>query len=260
LAARGTLVVVGTGIRAVGQLTTEAIAWITQAERVHYVIADVVAEAAILRLNPAAESLSDLYGDGQPRADTYSRMAERILASVRAGHVTCAVFYGHPGVFVTPSHAAIRQARTEGYEAQLLPGISAEDCLFADLGLDPALEGCQTYEATDFLMRPRVIDPTSGLVLWQIGVLGEWTYQRDGYALRALPLLLERLAQDYPLEHVAIVYEAAIYPGCPPRIEHVPLAQLSATPLSAISTLYVPPTHAPPADLEMCRRLGIEVR
>jgi uncharacterized protein YabN with tetrapyrrole methylase and pyrophosphatase domain len=256
----GTLVVVGTGIRAVGQLTTEAIAWIKQADHVHYVIADVVAEAAIQRLNPAAESLSDLYGDGMPRADTYARMAERILASVRAGYVTCAVFYGHPGVFVTPSHAAVQQARAEGYEAQLLPGVSAEDCLFADLGLDPALEGCQTYEATDFLMRPRVIDPTSGLILWQIGVLGEWTYQRDGYGLRALPLLLERLARDYPLEHVAIVYEAAIYPGCPPRIEHVPLAQLPATPLSAISTLYVPPTHAPPADLEMCRRLGIEVR
>ena len=258
--AQGKLVVVGTGIHAVGHLTMEASAWIRQAQRVYYVVADQVTEAAIQRLNPAAQSLSDLYGDGQPRADTYAGMAERILAGVRAGFLTCAVFYGHPGVFVAPAHAAIRQARAEGYEAALLPGISAEDCLFADLDLDPALEGCQTYEATDFLMRPRVIDPSSALVLWQIGVLGEWTYQRDGYALTAMPLLLERLGRDYELEHVAIVYEAAVYPGCAPRIEHVPLAQLPATPLSAISTLYLPPIRAATPDLEVCRRLGIEVR
>jgi len=31
----------------------------------------------------------------------------------------------------------------------MLPGISAEDCLVADLGIDPASSGCQSYEAND---------------------------------------------------------------------------------------------------------------
>jgi hypothetical protein len=34
----------------------------------------------------------------------------------------------------------------------MLPAISAEDCLFADLGVDPADHGCPSYEATDFLV------------------------------------------------------------------------------------------------------------
>ena len=51
------LVVVGTGIRAVGQLTTETIAWIRAVDRVLYVTTDPVAAEAIRTLNPrGAES------------------------------------------------------------------------------------------------------------------------------------------------------------------------------------------------------------
>jgi hypothetical protein len=32
----------------------------------------------------------------------------------------------------------------------MLAGISAEVCLFADLGVDPAVNGTTTYEATDW--------------------------------------------------------------------------------------------------------------
>ena len=67
-------------------------------------------------------------------------MAEAILEPVRAGKRVCAAFYGHPGVFVLPSHDAISRARAEGFEATMLPGVSAEDCLVADLGVDPAAE------------------------------------------------------------------------------------------------------------------------
>ena len=49
----------------------------------------------------------------------------------------------------------------EGFNAQMLAGISAEDCLFADLGLDPGKNGCQSFEATDFLIRRRQFEPTS---------------------------------------------------------------------------------------------------
>lgn len=60
----------------------------------------------------------------------------------------------------------------------MLPSISSEDCLFADLSVDPAVGGCQSYEATDFMLNGLIIGPSSQLVLWQIGVLGDWTYQR----------------------------------------------------------------------------------
>jgi uncharacterized protein YabN with tetrapyrrole methylase and pyrophosphatase domain len=254
---KGSLVVVGTGIKTVGHLTAEAIAWIGKADKVLYVVSDPIAEASILRLSPTgAESLSTLYAEGKARIDTYLAMVERILGCVRSGLSTCVAFYGHPGVFVYPSHEAIRRARAEGYEARMLPGISAEDCLFADLGVDPAVSGCQSYEATDFLVHGRRIDPTSAVILWQIGVVGDMTFRRDGYDLSALPLLVERLLRSYPPNHMAVVYEAAVFPGCEPVIKPVPLYTLGQAGLTAASTLYVPPAYAPSPDPAIAWRLN----
>jgi uncharacterized protein YabN with tetrapyrrole methylase and pyrophosphatase domain len=254
--AAGSLLVVGTGSRTVGQLTVESIAWLEKADKVLYVIGDPVAEAAIARLNPeGAESLSVLYGEGKPRLQTYNEMVERILECVRAGMLTCVACYGHPGVFVYPSHESIRRARAEGYEARMLPGISAEDCLFADLGVDPGIHGCQSYEATDFLANGRVIDPSSSVILWQIGVVGDATFKRFGYDLSALPLLLERLFQYYPPDHVVYLYEAAVFPECEPVIRPVPLHSLGQQAMTAGYTLYIPPAFAPRADPVMYARM-----
>jgi precorrin-6B methylase 1 len=85
---------------------------------------------------------------GEPHNYAYDRMVERILSYVRRGLNVCVVFYGHPGVFVHPGHESIRRARIEGFSACILPGISAEDCLFAELGIDPSKNG-QSFEATE---------------------------------------------------------------------------------------------------------------
>ena len=113
-AKRGSLVVVGTGIRTVGHLTLEAIAWMSKADKVLYVVGDPVAEDVIAQVNPdGAESLAKLYAEGKPRLQTYEEMVQRILECVRGGMLTCVACYGHPGVFVHPSHEAIRRARSE---------------------------------------------------------------------------------------------------------------------------------------------------
>ena len=80
-------------------------------------------------------------------------MADAIVAEVELGKTVCAVFYGHPGVFARPSHLAIERTRALGHRAEMLPAVSAEDCLFADLGVDPG-DGCQSFEATNFVVRP----------------------------------------------------------------------------------------------------------
>jgi uncharacterized protein YabN with tetrapyrrole methylase and pyrophosphatase domain len=256
---KGSLTVVGTGIRSVGQLTIESIAWIQHADKVLYLVSDPIAESLILRLNPSAESLQKYYVHGKPRLQTYKDFVDRIMESVRQGNRTCAAFYGHPGVFVLPSHAAVRQARNEGYEARMLPGISAEDCLFADLGVDPATNGCQAYEATDFVMHRRKLDPSCSVILWQVGVVGDWTFKQTGYGNSGLPLLVEKLAEYYPANHGAFVYEAAVLPGCEPVIRPLPLYQLSAASLSPASTLYIPPAQAAAPDVNMYRRLGLPI-
>ena len=254
--AGGSLAVVGTGIRAGLQTTPEARALVESAGRVFYVLNDPLSEGWLRRLRPDAESLADAYRDGRPRLDSYAEMVERLLAAARAGADVCAVFYGHPGVFVRPAHEAVRRARAEGIEATLLPGVSAEDSLFADLGVDPADAGCQSHEATEFLLGERRWDPTSALVLWQVGAIGETEYRTEGYRRAGVELLVERLAAEYPRAHEVVVYEANELPIGPPLVLPLPLAKLAAAPLTARSTLYVPPLPPRPRDAALAARLA----
>jgi hypothetical protein len=260
---KGQLVIVGTGLRTVGHLTTEAIAWIRAANRVFYVVGDPVAEDMIATLNPRAESLQTLYSSATKRIDTYNQMVEHLLAPVREGHKTCGVFYGHPGVFVYPSHEAVTRARQEGFSAIMLPGVSSEDCLFADLGIDPATTGCSSYEATDYLFHMRPTDPASSMVLWQIGILGNDGYNPQGvYETPLMPLLIGKLSRFYDLNHRVAVYEAAIHFGCQPRISWTPIGDLAVVELSAASTLYIPPavvSHPDSAVFAQAQAMGITI-
>jgi uncharacterized protein YabN with tetrapyrrole methylase and pyrophosphatase domain len=241
----GSLVVVGTGYSVGGQMTAEARAHIESADRFFHLTGDPVTRRWIAGLHPRAESLTDSYAPGKDRAATYREIVERILAPVRRGESVCAAFYGHPGVGALPGHAAVRQARAEGFAARMLPGVSAEDCLFADLGLDPLAAGCQTFEATHFLLRRRRPDPTVPLILWQIGVIGITDYRSEAlWSREGLALLAEALQAWYPADHECVVYEAAMLPVCEPKILRVPLCALPAAAVTTASTLYVPPASS----------------
>ena len=175
---------------------------------------------------------------------------------MRAGREVCVAFYGHPGVFVEPSHAAMRRAREAGFEARMLPGVSAEDCLFADLGVDPAEAGCQSYEATDFLLRRRRFDPTAALILWQVAAVAVTTYT-TGLHRRGLRVLADRLLEEYPAQHRVTLYEAAVFPFGEPLVDELPLELLADCDPRPLATLYVPPLEPRPADAETARRLGL---
>ncbi len=255
----GSLTVVGTGIQLVGHLTLAAKAWIEQADKVLFAVADPVTAKWLRSLNPTAESLP-YNTNNHRRRETYQEMVEKILAEVRQGLNVCAVFYGHPGVFADATHEAIKQTRREGFKAQMLPGISAEDCLFADLGLDPGRNGCQSFEATDFLIRRRKFDPTSALILWQIAMIGNLGFYKPGEHFRPLTILTEVLKTHYESDHEVIVYEAAVYyPVCEPVIQRIPLSKLPESSITQVSTLYVPPQALAPVDREMMMRLGMSV-
>ena len=242
------LIAVGTGIRTVGQFSMEALAWIRKADKVLYVVSDPIAEEAIQSLNPkGAESMARFYGENKQRADTYREMVEHTLGYVRAGHRVCFAVYGHPGVLVYPTHEAIRRARAEGFKARMLPAISTEDCLFADLGIDP-VAGCQSLEATDFLVNSRRIDPYSHVLLWQIGGLGDATFKRHQFDVRGMPQLVQKLMQLYHPNHTVYLYEASIFPGVEPMIRSGPLGYLPNILPTPSSTLYIPPISAPPPD------------
>lgn len=253
---RGSLTVVGTGIKVVGQTTLEAVACIERAETLFYLVSDVLTEAWLKRLNPRAVTLSDCYAEGKPRNRTYREIAARIVSAVRSGSNVCAAFYGHPGVLANPAHDAVRRVRREGLPARMLPGVSTEDCLYADLGVDPGDHGCQSFEATDFLISRRRLDPSSALILWQVGVLGESSV-RKGMSCRPerLRILTARLRQYYPARHPIVLYEAAQFPVCDPGIKRVTLASLPRETVPPMATLYVPPRRSQRVDAKLMRWL-----
>jgi uncharacterized protein YabN with tetrapyrrole methylase and pyrophosphatase domain len=239
------LIVLGTGIRIVGQLTMESIAYLRRATTILHVVEDSVAIQVFRSLNPDAEIIDmvHLYVEGQLRIETYQAMIQQILESVRTNALTVCAFYGHPGVMAYPGHEAIRLARAAGYKSRMLPAISAEDCLFADLGVDPATYGCQSFEATDIIWNERVIDPTCNVVLWQVGSLGDATYHAKKYDLSALPTLIEKLLKYYPPSHGIILYEAAVMMGFEPRIMTMRLDNIVADIVTPRSTWLIPPVR-----------------
>ena len=253
----GRLMIVGSGIRSLVDLTLGAEAQIRVADRVFYTVADPVTEKRIHDLNPNAVSLYDLYGNDKPRIETYREMVAKMLDAVYAGEHVCGVFYGHPGVFAWPTHEAIRQARRAGYRAEMMPGVSADACLFADLGIDPSHVGYQTFEATEMLINQRKIDNGSHVVIWQVECVGEAGFNFSGYRRHNFGTLIEYVQGFYTDDHPVVIYEASMYPHLRSIIKKSSLSTISKDDLTGISTLYIPPMKSPTVNLDMIRRLGL---
>jgi len=253
---RGTLACVGLGMTLGSHLTPLARSHIESADVVFVGVSDGVVEQWVQRMHRDVRSLQSLYADDKPRKDTYREMVETMLGEVRAGRRVCGVFYGHPGVFAQAPHEAIARARDEGFIAHMEPGVSSEDCLYADLGVDPGRFGCQHFEATQFMLNRRMVDTSAWLVLWQVGIAGDLSGGRFETDTRRLELLVEVLCRHYPGEHEVVVYRAATLPFQKPRIERLPLSALTDAALGMSDTLAVPPARALEPDPAMRERLA----
>ena len=186
-----------------------------------------------------------------------TRLSELYIKCLRTCQHVCVVLYGHPCVYSKPGLDAVIQASQEGFDTCILPGISAEDCLFADLKIDPSTFGCQSFEASDFLIYQRQLDPTCHVVFWQIDAVGLLDNTSAVKNNIGLELLIQKLHQHYSGEHQVIIYEASQYPGFKPRITLVCLKDLINASLSRISTLYIPPAHRAHPDKDILKKLNI---
>ncbi len=254
---QGSFVAVGLGMMLGAHLSPRSRSEIEQADVVFGLVSDAIVELWLQEMRPGVRSLQPFYAEGKPRTDSYREMIEAMMTEVRAGHRVCGVFYGHPGVFAQVPHHTIAQARTEGFYAEMQPGISAEDCLFADLGIDPGTYGCQHHETSQMMFYRRRIDPSAYLILWQIVLAGDRSLARYGTGEPYRRLLLELLVeQGYPPEHEVIVYEAATLPIASPRMEYMPLSGLVTAELRLQSTLVLPPARPMERNQVMLQRLA----
>ncbi len=236
----GSLVIVGCGLHP-GHMTLETESQIKSAELVLVVAPNPLSIQHLRQLNPKVENLGRFYCPDLTRLQTYHQMADYIVAQVQSGKDVCCVFYGHPGIFVLATHLAYSQLKKRNLAVKMLPGISADACLFADLNIDPAETGCQSYEATQFLLTERQIDTCAGLILWQIGLVGEHTLKQQQPGKHGLAALTKLLKEYYPADHKVCLYQAPTIPGFAPEICWLALEQLQQQNITTSMTLYIPP-------------------
>lgn len=236
----GSLVVVGSGIQFARHVSERTLSEIRQAQVV-FCLADPFALAMITRLRPDTINLGAHYALGKDRRETYREIDARIMKEVRSGKAVCAVFYGHPGVFADVPHRVIRKTRAEGLNARMEAGVSAEACLYADLGIDPGQRGVQSLEATHFLYFDRHLDPQGLVLLWQVALSGDLSCSRLHAESEGLQILVTKLLRWYPPDHKVILYEAAQLPIDSFRAESLCLSDLPSAHYTEVTTLVIPP-------------------
>ncbi|KAK6354057.1 hypothetical protein TWF730_008475 [Orbilia blumenaviensis] len=247
MAKTGSLILVGTGVKSLCQLTLEAIQELERADIIYYAVRDATLEGFIKKKNHRAVDLYQYFiNDEQiPESDLYIQISEVILGDVRKGLYVVGAFFGHPGLFMSSNRRALAIAQAEGYMAKMLPGISVDDCLLADLGIDPSFVGCLTCEAWDFLIHDHVGLLSRHVIMYEIGYL-----KPSGKSIKIdyYQILVAKLQEIYGDLHPLVNYTAATSPLMQPVIEHFTVGDLFKPDIrkrvTSASTLYFPPKDA----------------
>ncbi|TAA47966.1 hypothetical protein EXY25_01600 [Corallincola spongiicola] len=251
----GQLSVVGTGMMLGAHITPIAKSYVEEADIVFASVSHSATETWLSSLNSNFVSLQQHYGEGRSREDTYQLMVNTVLEAVRLGKRVCAAFYGHPGVFAWAPHELVRVAKADNLNVVFEPGISAEDCLYTDLGIDPGEVGCQHFAASQFMYHQRRVDSSAYLVIWQPAMAGDLAMTRFEPDTRYIALLAELLMETYPADHQVLLYEAATLPFADPRADRVHLGELASAEMAMHTTLVIPPSEKLKRNHKMIERI-----
>ena len=253
----GSLVCVGTGMTLGAHLSPICKSYIENADVVFSLMSNGIVERWIEEMNSDVRSLQKYYQEGKNRNITYREMVDAIMHQVNQGKKVVAAFYGHPGVFACVAHKAIAQAKENNIPAHMEAGISAEDCLFADLGIDPGRTGCQHFETSQYMFFKRNIDPAAHLILWQVGLAGDQSVAKFNTGTAYRKVLVELLSQHYPLDHQVILYQAKVLPIDTIRQDKLALQELIDAEIHMHTTLVIPPSQKLQANHAVLDRLSM---
>jgi len=236
------LVLVGTGIKTISHMTEEAKGYIISCDKVLYLVNEPLLESYINKTAKKAQSLDPIYFHSQSRENAYKNIADKIQDEIEAVNSLCVVIYGHPCVFATPGLLALSRFENNGsIETIVCAGVSAQDCLYSDLRFDPADGGVQTLDATEYLLYDKLIDVSSHVVIYQIGMVGNLGLPTIRINIDAINFIKNKLMGLYGRDKKVVIYESALYPGTKPKISEFDLEFLDKQDLTTISTLYIPP-------------------
>ncbi len=251
--------VVGLGIEPGAHLTAGTDRLLRTVARVLYLDAGVATQELLEARCANVEALyTRAYEERGSRLGAYHRVAVEVLAAALEEAPVAFATQGHPSVFCYPPLLIRDAARLLGLRVAIHPAIGALDCLFAELGLDPSVHGLQSYEATDLLLRRRVLQPDVPLVLWQAGTVETRLHTRRVSAPGRFDRLKAWLLHFYPPSQEVVAFFSSPHPLVPTSVQRFPLAEMCerAHELHPGVTLLLPPSQVRPVvDLELVAAL-----
>lgn len=198
------------------------------------------------------------YSASEDRIDAYKKIAATVIDAALSNPPVSFALYGHPLILSHPSSLILRAALPLQIEVSVVPGLSSLDCIFADLGVDPAEHGIQMHEATELLLYQRPLLPDMAAVIWQVGHLETRLYTNQVSRPERLARLNSYLLRFYNESQEIFAVTSSVYPGEASHICQLRLGNLTdyAHYLHAGVTLYIPPAvRRPIADNELYQQL-----
>lgn len=240
---------VGLGILNVDQITKETEHVLRHSQEVLFVDTGIATRRYLESLCPRVTPLYETsYRESECRLASYDHMAVRVIEAAFHHRPITFAMGGHPVVGAEAPFLIHEMARLLKLEVQTLPAVSAMDCLFAELMLDPCLAGLQTFEATDLLLRQYPLQADVPALIWQVGAV-----ETRLHTLRpSTPARFERfqrhLLRYYPANHQLVAYYATPHPLMRSQQLTFSIAELGnfAKQLHVGFTLFIPPVGSRP--------------
>jgi hypothetical protein len=169
-------------------------------------------------------------------------MAAKVLEAALINPPVTFALYGHPTIFAYPPFLVYQAATELGIKVKVMPGVSAMDCIFSELMIDPATNGIQMFEATDLLMRQRPLQTDVPVLLWQIGAVETALYSKSFSKPKRFERIKNYLLKFYPGEHLVQSIYCSNYPLMASTILNFKIADIEnySKQLHAGHTLYIP--------------------
>ena len=243
--------IVGLGVLNVDQITRETERVIRRSNEVLYVDTGVATRAYLKSLCPRVTSLFETsYEEDGHRLNAYHHMAARVLDAAMDHPPVTFAMHGHPIVGAYAPFLIRDMARLLSLEVLVLPGISAKDCLCAELMVDPCVVGMQMYEATDLLLRRRPLQPDVPALIWQIGCVETRLHTTRVSRPERFERLRSYLLRFYPPQHEVTAVYSTPHPLMPSTVHRFVLQNMCeyAHLLHAGFTLYIPAVYERPVE------------
>lgn len=257
------LIIAGTGIKFLSHLTIEVKSAIETSSCVFFLLNEPAMKNWVVKNAKKYISLDDIYFSSKLRSPSYSKIVDELLRSLQKNDDICFLIYGHPTFFSSVVDKITKRISSKEVIIQIMPGISAIDCLFADLKIDPGKTGLQSYDATEFILYDEIFSITSHLVLWQIAIIGEMgiinnneinlNRQKEG-----ITILISKLMTHYPEDYIVNLYVASQYPGLEFEVVSVELRKLNEVTIPRLATLYIPPLKEKTMNPNVINQLNLD--